>query len=61
VVNEFGLSGNRVSELVRLVTLDVVSLKPLRSALEYSKACYRSYTRWLQYRRRGERYRDDEF
>jgi hypothetical protein len=61
VAKALGLSPNRVSELVGLGALDVVSLKPLRFALEHSKGCYRAYQQWLRNRRRGERYCDDEF
>ena len=61
IAKAIGISPNRVSELVGLEALDVVSLKPLQFALEHSKACYRSYQQWLRHRRRGERYCDDEF
>jgi hypothetical protein len=61
VAKALGLSSNRVSELVGLGALDVVSRKPLRFAKQHSINCYRNYQRWLEHRRPGERYIDDEF
>jgi hypothetical protein len=56
------LSPGRVSQLVGIGAPDVVQLKPKPLfALNHCRVLYANYQRWLETRKRGERYCQDEY